>query len=523
MSQTNDLVAAVRDTVRDQPELPVYRVSGEGVTTYGELWVHACAIARELRSRGNGRAPLIVLGKKSSLMVSAFLGCLMSGHAFVPVDSGLPTKRIHDIASQIEDTLVLATCDVSSELVELLPQSAVLDVRQMVREAQLPQGVAPADCEAPDDSVWVSGEETQYIIFTSGSTGRPKGIEVTASCVANFMSWVRTFPVVREGGKVFLDQAPYSFDLSEYELVGALSTRGMLYAVTDDAMNSYGRLFQEVGESGVQVWVSTPSFADFCLVDKGFSQKLAPKVGLFLFCGEALHHTTVEALRKRFPNAIVANTYGPTESTVAITYCEIGQQQLDDPSPLPVGKPRPGTEIHIVNRDTGHEVARGQEGEIYIVGDTVAKGYYRNPQKTDVAFFGARMRNGQHVRGYRTGDLGFLDDEGSLHCAGRLDSYIKLNGFRIELGEIEGTLEELPHVKQAAVVPVEKNGRINRLRAYVVLHGHEEGKGFEEARALKAQLASQLPAYMVPRSVKVIDQMPLNANGKIDRKALKQG
>lgn len=515
MSQTNDLLARVRDVVRNQPEMPAYKVQGEGVTTYAQLWAHACHVADALLKRTSNRAPVIVLGKKSSLMVSSFLGCLMSGHAFVPVDSGLPTTRIHDIASQIEDTLVLATCDVSDELVELLPQSSVLDARKLAVEGQ--------QAAEPDETVWVSGEQTQYIIFTSGSTGRPKGIEVTANCVGNFMRWMRTFPVVRDGGKVFLDQAPYSFDLSEYELVGALSTGGMLYAVTDDAMNDYGKLFAEVEESGVQVWVSTPSFADFCLVDKGFGQKLAPSLQMFLFCGEALHHTTVEALRKRFPDAIVANTYGPTESTVAITYGEIGQKQLDDPTPLPVGVARPGTEVHIVSRDTGAEVPRGQQGEIYIVGDTVAKGYYQNPQKTQQSFFDARMANGKHVRGYKTGDLGYLDQDGVLHCCGRLDSYIKLNGFRIELGEIEGTLEELPHVKQAAVVPVERNGRINRLRAYVVLHGHQEGKSFEEAQDLKAQLARLLPAYMVPRTVKVIDQMPLNANGKIDRKALKRG
>lgn len=516
MAQANGFLSTVRSFARKDPARLAYRVAGEDDTTYDTLWARACLVGQALLQRTNSRVPVIVLGKKSNLMVASFLGCLMSGHAFVPVDSGLPSKRIHDIASQIEDTLVLATCDISEDLFQLLPQNRLIDVRELVGGVN-----PPYDTTEPDEGVWVSGEETQYIIFTSGSTGRPKGIEVTANNVANFMGWVQAFPVVRDGGRVFLDQAPYSFDLSEYQLVGALSTGGSLYAITDHAMKSYPKLFGELGESGVEVWVSTPSFADFCIIDKGFSQSLLPELRLFLFCGEALHHTTVQSLKGRFPQAIVANTYGPTESTVAITYGEIGEAELADPAPLPVGRPRPGTELHIVSRETKQEVPVGQEGEILIVGNTVAKDYYRNPEKTQAAFFEATMADGTPARGYRTGDLGSVDETGMLHVSGRIDSYIKLNGFRIELGEIEGTLEELHNVREAAVVPVEKNGRINRLRAYVVLRHHDPAKSFEEGRALKAELAKQLPSYMVPRSVKVIEQMPLNANGKIDRKALK--
>lgn len=516
MAQANGFLSTVRHFARETPTRIAYRVEGEDDTTYDTLWARACLIAEALLQRTNSRVPVIVLGKKSNLMVASFLGCLMSGHAFVPVDSSLPAKRIHDIASQIEDTIVLAACDIADDLFELLPQNSMIDVRELIGGID-----PPYNTSEPSESVWVSGEETQYIIFTSGSTGRPKGIEVTANNVANFMAWMQGFSVVREGGRVFLDQAPYSFDLSEYQLVGALSTGGTLYALTDDALKSYPKLFAELEDSNVEVWVSTPSFADFCIIDKGFAQKLLPKLRLFLFCGEALHHTTVQSLQGRFPSAIVANTYGPTESTVAITYGEIGEKELSDEAPLPVGKPRPGTELHIVSRDTGKEVPTGQEGEIFIVGNTVAKDYYRNPEKTSAAFFEASMADGTPVRGYRTGDLGFVDADGILHVSGRIDSYIKLNGFRIELGEIEGTLEELHDVREAAVIPVEKNGRINRLRAYVVLRHHDPAKAFDEGRALKAELAKRLPSYMVPRSVKVIEQMPLNANGKIDRKALK--
>ena len=367
----------------------------------------------------------------------------------------------------------------------------------------------------------MSGEETQYIIFTSGSTGRPKGIEVTESDVANFRRWLAEFPVVRESGRVFLDQAHYSFDLSEFELVGALTTGGCLHAVDASELSDYRALFADLGTSGIEVWVSTPSFADACLADPSFSATLLPRVRLFLFCGEALHHTTAAKLRERFPEAVVANTYGPTESTVAVTYCEVTDRMLADPAPLPVGRPRLGTELRIVDHATGEAVRAGETGEVVIVGDTVARGYYENPEKTAVAFFGTRMADGTPTRGYRTGDLGFIDDDGLLHCAGRLDSLVKLNGFRIELGEVEGALEEVPYVRHAVVVPATRAGHVASLRAFVVVGpGAPHGDGFALAQALKTELTRTLPAYMVPRRIKILAEMPLNANGKADRKAL---
>ena len=521
----NVLLDAVEATAKANPGAAAYDAAGAPKTTYGELWRITCQLAGELGKEVPGAEPVLVLGPKSPLTLAAFLACLMSGHAYVPVDAELPAQRVRDIACQIEGATMLLTSDVPGQLAGSLPDARMLDAREL-----LPKAASPAPL--PRES-WVSGEQTQYIIFTSGSTGRPKGIEVTEADVANFGRWLRTFPLVRDGGRTFLDQAHYSFDLSEYELVGALVTGGCLHAVTSGA-NDFKALFADLATSGVEVWVSTPSFADLCLADPSFGEKLLPRLGLFLFCGETLHHTTVQKLRDRFPQAIVANTYGPTESTVAFTYCHIGETDLADPSPLPVGAPRPGTELRILDHETGEPVPAGQTGEIVIVGDTVARGYYHNPEKTAEAFFEARMADGTPARGYRTGDLGHLDASGLLRCEGRLDSLVKLNGFRIELSEVEGALEAVACVRQAAVVPVLRRGRVSSLAAFAVvdrslaagLAPEPEGGAptdFALARALKAELARTLPAYMVPRQLRILDEMPLNANGKTDRKALAAG
>lgn len=514
--------------------------------TYGELSSASNAIAAKLREMTSDRFPVVVFGHKDFRMVASFLGCLKSCHAFVPVDVELPASRIGDILSQLDSPFVVCAAPLSGALAPYVATDRVLDISGFSDPAALID--AFSGCDAPASDIWVSGEETQYIIFTSGSTGKPKGIEISANNVCNFMQWVRTFPVVREGGQVFLDQPPYSFDLSEYELVGALSTGGRMHAVSHELTADTRSLFADLAKSDVSVWVSTPSFADLCLVDPSFSESMLPSVKLFLFCGEALRHATAAALRERFPHAIVANTYGPTESTVAVTYCEIGEAELASDAPLPAGAPRPGTEIRICDPETGESCATGDSGEIVIVGDTVAKGYYRNPEKTQKAFSQSSLCDGTQVRAYRTGDAGHVDEQGVLHCEGRFDSLIKLHGFRIELEDVEENIRALRGVKQACVVPVVHKESIAYLKAFIVLQKHPDGTpAYEELesdaadcaaccdngegkvevpskldleRSLKASLAARIPEYMVPRRFALIDEMRLTPNGKIDRKAL---
>ena len=513
MAGENELLAVVERWALDRPDAPAYR-SGDGAAmTYGELWKLSDVIAATLADRTADRDPVVVLGHKSALMAAGFLGCLKSGHAFVPVDVEMPAARLADIVGQLGEPLLLAAEEVPGALRAIVPVERAIDLRALV-EARCPVAALP-----PDRSCWVSGEETQYVIFTSGSTGRPKGIEVSADNVARFAEWVRTFPVVADGGCVFLDQPPYSFDLSEYEVAGALATGGCLYAVPREKAEDARALFADLRASNAEVWVSTPSFADLCLADKAFDQDLLPNVRLFLFCGEALRHGTAAALAQRFPHARIANTYGPTESTVAVTYGEIGAAELADPAPLPVGRPRPGTEIRIVDRETGEPCATGRTGEIVIAGDTVAKGYFRNPEKTAAAFFETRLSDGRPVRAYRTGDAGRLDAAGVLHCEGRFDTLVKVNGFRIELEDVEENIGALPSVKQAAVVPVVRRGRVSHLKACVVLEPRARDE-FEARQAIKRGLADRVPSYMVPRTVKLLDELPLTCNGKVDRKAL---
>jgi D-alanine--poly(phosphoribitol) ligase subunit 1 len=274
-------------------------------------------------------------------------------------------------------------------------------------------------------------------------------------------------------------------------------------------------LYRELGNSGVTTWVSTPSFAQMCLVEDKFAQAMLPRMGRFLFCGETLAPQTAARLLDRFPRAQVWNMYGPTEATVATTSVWIDHSILEKYSALPVGHPMPGTDVFVVN-GAGETLPANERGEIVVAGPNVSPGYLGRPDLTATAFFEHRGR-----RAYRTGDRGRLHDD-LLFFEGRMDSQIKLSGYRIELGDVEANLLALSSIRDAVVTPVIKNGAAQSLAAFVVLSSQTEASHFELTQALRRQLAERLPVYMLPRKFVFRDAFPLTANGKVDRARLAQ-
>jgi len=301
--------------------------------------------------------------------------------------------------------------------------------------------------------------------------------------------------------EVFLNQAPFSFDLSVMDLYCSLVTGGTLFSISRDLIENPKKLYRALAGSGVTTWVSTPSFAQMCLVEDKFAEAMLPRVQRFLFCGETLAPHTAAQLLARFPQAQVWNMYGPTEATVATTSIHIDAAILEKYSPLPVGRVMPGTKIFIV-------------GEIIIAGPNVSPGYVGRPDLAAHAFFEYRG-----LRAYKTGDLGRFRDA-LLFFEGRIDEQIKLSGYRIELGDVEANLRALPSVRDAVVIPVIKNGAAQSLTAFVTLSARNETSDFKLAHNLRGELGERLPVYMLPRKFAFLDAFPMTANGKVDRAAL---
>ena len=491
-----ELFASLERWSREQPAQPAHvgvNARGERETlTYRDLLARAERLAAHLRGElPPDGSPLVVLGHKEPEMLVGFLGAVGSGHPYIPLDDGLPAARIEAVVASAGAKLTLTP----ARIAEICARPTVADVPRL----------APPGLDDPF-----------YIIFTSGSTGQPKGVQITAGCLQAFLDWLCGEQRFREGQETFLNQAPFSFDLSVMDLYGSLATGGTLYSLTRGEVANFKALFQALNDSRVTVWVSTPSFAQVCLLEKTFASGRLPGAGKFLFCGETLPPGTARQLLDRFPGAEVWNTYGPTEATVATTSVRVDHALLAHDGPLPVGYPMPAGTIEI-HDDQGRTQPTGERGEIIIAGPNVSPGYVGRPDLTAAAFFTIR---GQ--RAYRTGDLGHFDERGLLHFHGRRDGQIKLHGYRIELADIENNLLALPEVREAVVMPIVRGGTPQWLEAYVTLTAGVPPAGTETATAarLRELLTGKLPSYMLPRLIHFVASLPLTANGKVDRRKL---
>ncbi|MGE7673509.1 D-alanine--poly(phosphoribitol) ligase subunit DltA [Lysinibacillus sp. NPDC094403] len=481
------ILEAIHKVAQQHPDRTAYQTNSDSLT-YGELWHLSDCVAQYLMALDLKRQqPIVVYGHMSPLQIVAFLGAVKAGHPYVPVDSSTPSERLQIIVEASQACLLLKTETLSSN--QSVPVVEVSDI------------VAQTASVSTEPSTWVKDEEIHYIIYTSGSTGKPKGVQITADNLAHFVAWMHEYFPLQESG-VFLNQAPYSFDLSVMDLYPALVSGQTLYAITKEQIANPKALFESLASSGIRVWTSTPSFAKICLMNKEWDQELMPSLNTFLFCGEVLPVSVSKELMQRFPQASIFNLYGPTETTVAVSYVEVTKELLEQFDQLPIA---PVSEPNL---------SLQEDGEIIISGPTVSAGYLGAPDLTLKAF---PTIGDQRI--YKTGDVGYEKD-GYLFFSGRKDFQVKLHGYRLEIEEIEKQIGNLPHVSSCVVIPVSKDDEIISLSAYVVLREPLTDSAFKMTKQLKALLSEYLPSYMIPKTFKYIDTLPLNTNGKVDRKGL---
>jgi D-alanine--poly(phosphoribitol) ligase subunit 1 len=482
---TLDILARIAAWCRLDPNRLAH-ISPAGRLTYGDLGRRSDAVAAFLEcTLEDDASPVVVIGHKEPEMLLGFLGAVKTGHPYVPLDASLPERRVEQVIEIAGARVVLTVEAIRSALSNpLIPQAKRLD-----------------------------RHDPYYVMFTSGSTGEPKGVVVTLGNLTSFVEWMLAEFDFANGREVYLNQAPFNFDLSVMDTYSSLVTGGTLVSTTASEISDPPRLFQSLGASGVTTWVSTPSFAQLCVAEPKFNATLLPGLRRFLFCGETLPWRLASELVERFPNAKVWNTYGPTEATVATTSIRIDRAILQRYPVLPVGYPKPDCRIEVLDQ-RGRPVTPGERGEIVIAGPHVSAGYCSRPDLTSRSFF---ERSGQ--RAYRTGDRGHLED-GLLFFDGRIDTQVKLHGYRIELGDVEANLRALPGTRDAAVIPLCRNDSIDALAAFVVCDRLPNESDFEAGVRLRRALGERVPSYMVPRVVRLADALPMTANGKVDRRRL---
>lgn len=433
-------------------------------------------VDRALTAGARKDSPVLIRGHKEAAFFVAMAGCLVIGAPFVPVDAIYPDERAQRIRN------------ISGARLTYSAQNDAFQISDEVSERFLEE------------------RDLAYIIFTSGSTGEPKGVQIGRESVQELVDWMQDHFQLGDA-PVFMNQAPFSFDLSIYEVMATLALGGCCVLNSRQSIQDSESFLRRQSESGITTWVSTPSFAYQQFLHKNFTAAHLPTLSTFLFCGEPLTPAIAKGLQSRFPSSRIINTYGPTEATVATTWVVIDEEILATHNAIPVGRSKPGSHVFL-DADTQ---------EICIAGKHVMRGYLNRSDLNTSKLFEYRGH-----RAFRTGDLGEIDSTGMIFCRGRIDDQIKLHGYRIELSEIDRVFQNLPEVSNAAVTALKRpDGTAIRLVAFIVPSAAAPIADKEALiPTIKSSLARLLPEYMVPSEILMIDELPLSVNHKIDRKRL---
>ncbi|MFD7868500.1 amino acid adenylation domain-containing protein, partial [Streptomyces sp. NPDC059783] len=473
-------------------------VGPEASWTYAELDARANRLAHELVARGAGPERLVAVAlPRSAELVVAILAVMKTGAAYVPVDPAYPEARIAYLLDDARPTLGLTDTRTRSALPETASASwLVLDEEETA--ARL------SGRPATDPGAVIDPAHPVYVIYTSGSTGRPKGVVATHGGLLNLFAHHRRTYLARPSGeprRIALTTS-VSFDASCDQLL-ALFAGHELHVLDEETWTDPDAAVAYAGRAGLDFIGGTPSYLQV-LVEHGLLER---PMGIGLG-GEAVPESLWERLRTT-DGVAALNCYGPSECTVDSVVAPL------DSSPHEViGRPLAGVRLHVLDAAL-RPVPTGVPGELYIAGAGLGRGYLNRPGLTAGRFV-ADPSGPAGTRMYRTGDLVRWGADGNLHFLGRTDDQVKVRGFRIELGEIETALAEHPKVRRAAVVVREDRGHDPRLVAYPV---PVPGAALRP-EDLRAHLRERLPDYMVPAAFLPLDALPLNANGKLDRRAL---
>lgn len=494
------------DAAQRHPQRPALVVDGRTLH-YAELRRRALAVAATLQARRPAEGPPLtaVLGQRSLEGFAGILGALCSGHGYVPLLPSVPPTRI---ALMIERSRARCLV-VDAAGAALLPQ--VLPRVPWSLTVLGPDDVPDAAADAWQEPA-VEPDDIAYLLFTSGSTGQPKGVMVAHRNIARFLEVVTERYGLGPDDR-FSHLFDVTFDLSLFDLFGAWTTGGCLQCPT-----GMQRMFpaRYAVDAGLTVWFSVPSTALLMQQTHALTPGALPGLRWSLFCGEALPTAVARAFAAAASRSVVENLYGPTELTLACTVHRLSPDDEGD-GVVPIGEPYPGMEARVVD-EALREVAEGESGELLMTGPQLTLGYWDDPERTAAAFVSLPGEPGEAPRTfYRTGDLVRRPRPGEpLRFLGRLDTQIKLRGHRVELGEIEAVLRQEAGVAVAVAIPWPPTapGGAEAVVAFI-------DDATVDVDALLERVEARLPKYMVPREVQVVDRFPLNANGKIDRNALR--
>ena len=497
----NNVLNYLKEIVKKCPHKTAYSDGRESLT-FGEVYAQTRSVGSYLAGKGIYKKPVVVFMRKSPSEVAAFFGVITGGCFYVPIDEEMPGGRIQLILDNVQSPLVICDRDTIEKAKDFK-----LGEGQAVLYDEISQGEAD---ETVLENIYKKAIDTDpiYIVFTSGSTGIPKGV---AACHRSVIDYVEQLSEILGFGEdtVFGSQTPLYFDACLKEVYSTLKFGATTYLIPKNLFSMPVALVEYLNTHRVNTvcWVVSAltmvsAFGAFETVKPEYLHTIA-------FGSEVFPIKQLKLWQEALPHAVFTNLYGPTEGTGMCCYYRVEREFADD-EVIPIGHPFPNREILLLTED-GKPAPQGGQGEICIRGTSLTLGYYNDPIRTGEAFVQNPLNSAYPELIYRTGDMGRYNEAGELVFVSRKDYQIKHMGHRIELGEIEVNVDMLPEIRMSACIYDTEKSKI--VLCYV---------GDISEKDLTVALRSRLPRYMLPNRMLKLDQMPLTANGKLDRITLKQ-
>ena len=471
--------------------------------TYGELAERVAETQKALQDVArNGEKFVGIITNNDFQTYGSVLGILFSGVAYVPLNPGNPVERSLDIIRQAGiKSIVASKSDALTEHIEKGNVGIQLFYTDGFSAAGEPSALPS-----------LSGDEAAYMLFTSGSTGVPKGVPISFRNIESFIDAFFALGYELDETDRFLQMFDLTFDLSVMSYLVPLTLGSCAYTVPE-AEIKYLAVYQLLEDQEITFALMVPSILAY--MRPYFEDIRLERLRYSLFCGEALHEDIAREWSACVPNGRIQNVYGPTEATIfclAYDWIRNSSEKKSMNGIVSIGKPMKHTHA-IVADDRLMPLAPGTQGELCLSGAQLTAGYWNNPEKNKEAFFTSSQE--EHRRFYRTGDLAYVDSEGDFVFCGRLDYQVKIQGYRVELHEIEHHARQHPEKPNVAAVACRNSAGNTSIHLFVE-------NGAKCAAGLIDFLKARLPYYMIPSRVTSIGQMPLNSNGKTDRKKLVQ-
>ncbi len=491
----------------------VAAVYGDACLTYEQLNRRANHLTAILIEHGVGPDVVVALLAERSLdFLTAMLAVFKAGGAYLPLDPRYPASRVQLVLARSKSPVILAAEELMSILSDALPDLLVAEQPRVLHLSQLLSQEYPAD----NLPVRCTPHHLAYVIYTSGSTGVPKGAMVEQRGMINHL-YAKINDLELTEKDIIAQTASQSFDISVWQFLACLAIGGRVHIFPDEIAHDPVRLLDQISEQQITILETVPSLLRAIMeqMEQGATPFDLTPLRWLIPTGEALPPELSRRWLSHYPELPLMNAYGPTECSDDVTHYPIHQPPAAETARTPIGSPIANTQIYILDADL-QPVPVGVAGELCVGGDGVGRGYLYEPLKTAQTFIPDPFSPEPGARLYRTGDLACYNPNGHIEFLGRIGHQVKVRGFRIELGDIEAILSQHPAVRETVVLAREDTPGDKRLVAYIVPH---PAQALQPAD-LRDLARQQLPDYMVPSTLVLLDAMPLTPNGKVNRQAL---